>query len=104
MTAPSDAEEYDPATGTFRPIRKKPAGKPHQVYSAKAARQGAAPKPRRVTGLSESGERYGVFYEIMEGGLKSDSAKYMVMGAKIVMAVIFALLVYEAVSYRLALS
>ncbi|MEM9147060.1 MAG: hypothetical protein AAGC57_12765 [Pseudomonadota bacterium] len=102
MSASSDAEEYDPATGTFRPIRKRPVGKPHQVYQRRKPAATAA-KPRRVPGLSESGERYGVFYEIMEGGLKSDGAKYMVMGSKIVMAIIFALLLYEAISYRLAL-
>lgn len=102
MTAPSDAEEYDPATGTFRPISKAPKGKPHQVYSGARAKPAAA-KPSGPTGLSESGDKYGVFYEVFEHGLKTDGAKYMVTGAKIVMAVIFALLLYEAISYRLAL-
>lgn len=103
MTAPSDAEEYDPATGTFRPIAKQPAAKPHQIYREKRAAVAAA-QPRRVTGLSETGEKYGVFYEVFEHGLKSDGAKYMVLGAKAIIAVVFVLLLYEAISYRLALS
>lgn len=101
MTAPSDAEEYDPATGTFRPIPRAPAQKPHEVYGARA-KAVAASRPR-IAGLSESGQKYGVFYEIFEHGLKSNSAKYLVLATKIMIAVIFALLVYEAVSYRLAL-
>ncbi len=89
----SNAEEYDPATGTFRPIGQK-------------SRVTAAPKPAPAgsDGLSETGKRYGVLYEVFEDGLKSPSAKYMEYGAKAIIVIVFLLLLYEAISYRIALS
>jgi hypothetical protein len=97
MTPPTDAEEYDPETGEFRPIRKA-----HFPVSARPSAD-RAPIPPRVTGLSESGEKYGVFYEIAESGLRTRGARIAEIGSKIVIVVVFLLLLYEAISYRLAL-
>ena len=95
MTAPSDAEEYDPKTGTFRPIRKPaPARRPPPRPAAGAA---------RIAGLSETGQRYGVAFEVFEAPLKSNGAKYASWVSMAVIAVIFVLLLYEAISYRLSL-
>lgn len=93
----SFAEEYDPATGTFRPIADPAAKAPPP-----RARKPAAPR-RKATGLSESGERYGVIYEVFEAGLKTDTAKYAVWASYAVIVVVFVLLLYEAITYRLAL-
>ncbi|MGF1500623.1 MAG: hypothetical protein ACFBSD_02315 [Paracoccaceae bacterium] len=53
--------------------------------------------------LSESGERFGVFYEIFEAGFRSRSALWLERAALAFMALVFVLLVYEAITYRLAL-
>ncbi len=100
MTAPSDAEEFDPKTGTFRPIQKPAA--------ARRAAPRAAPRPtaaarKAAGGLSETGERYGVFYEAFEHAFKTDSAKYAEWVAKGVIVVVFLLLLYEAITYRAGL-
>ena len=100
MTAPSDAEEYDPKTGQFRPLRKV-----RQPVSARpsASRAPVRPASPRATGLSETGEKYGVFFEIAEAGLKTRSARVLELGAKVVIVIVFLLLLYEAISYRLSL-
>ncbi len=93
MTAPSDAEEFDPKTGTFRPIRKPVAPR----------RPAPKPAPRKIAGLSETGQRYGVAYEVFEAGLKSDGIKYAVWVSKGIIVVVFLLLLYEAITYRINL-
>jgi hypothetical protein len=112
--ATSGAEEYDPATGTFRPIRRAsvtPAQhKTAQAYQPKrtasgprraAGNQKPAERPQ-LSGLSESGNKYGVFYEMFEGAAMSPTGKILHTASKVVIAVVFLLLIYEAISYRLA--
>jgi len=97
MSQTSGAEEFDPATGEFRAI-SRPVQPPRRK-----PRTPAKPRPREIAGLSESGNRYGVFYEIFEGAAMSPAGTALYRGAQVVIAVIFLLLVYEAVSYRMAL-
>jgi len=97
MSQTSGAEEFDPATGEFRAISRPAQPKRRTAPAA------AKPRPREIAGLSESGNRYGVFYEIFEGAAMSPAGTALYRGAQVVIAVIFVLLIYEAVSYRLAL-
>ena len=95
MSQTSGAEEYDPATGEFRAIRKPPAREP-AASPARAA-------PLRTDGQSAPASRSDVFYEISAHALRSPGGTLLYRGSMVVIAVVFILLVYEAVSYRLAL-
>ena len=97
MSQTSGAEEYDPATGAFRAIRKRPARGP----AAGASRSRAAPP--RPDGQSSAPSRSDIFYEISAHALRSPGGTLLYRGSMVVIAVVFVLLVYEAVSYRLAL-
>lgn len=102
MSQTSGAEEFDPATGEFRAIKRPVQPAPRKTAKAKPAKA-PPPRPREIAGLSESGNRFGVFYEIFEGAAMSPAGTALYRGAQVVIAVIFALLIYEAVSYRIAL-
>lgn len=95
MSQTSGPEEFDPATGQFRAIRRAPA--------APVAPRRKPAAPRRIAGLSEEGNRYGVFYEAFEHAARSPAGTAAYRVAQVVIALVFILLVYEAVSYRLAL-
>lgn len=97
-------EEYDPKTGTFRPIAS-PARSFGANSSSEIASGRRPEKPTRPVagGLSESGQKFGVFYEIFEHAARTKTAKRIETGTKVVILVIFGLLMYEAISYRLAL-
>lgn len=97
MSQTSGAEEYDPATGEFRAIRKRPAG----GSVAGAGRSRAV--PLRTEGQSPAASRSDVFYEISAHALRSPGGTLLYRGSMVVIAVVFVLLVYEAVTYRLAL-
>lgn len=98
--ASTDAEEYDPATGEFRKIRKPSAVRPAPMNpSPKVARPA---RPQQLSGLSDAGNRYGVFYEIFEGAAKSRSGTVAYRVSQGIIAVVFLLLLYEAITYRLA--
>lgn len=92
MSQTSGAEEFDPATGEFRRIRKtqRPIGQ-------------AETRKRELAGLSDSGNRYGVFYEIFESAAMSPAGTALYRAAQVVIAVVFVLLLYEAITYRMAL-
>lgn len=96
MSQTDGAEEFDPATGTFRRI-SRPVQPPRRREPKTKAR------PRQIAGLSESGNKYGVFYEIFEGAAMSPAGTALYHGAKVVIAIVFVLLLYEAVTYRMAL-
>ncbi|MGF1447481.1 MAG: hypothetical protein ACFBRM_14960 [Pikeienuella sp.] len=89
----STAEEFDPTTGTFRPIAKPNAAAP------------GAPRAGTPTGGASRPEisRYGVLFDAFEDGMKSDGAKYVELGAKAIIVIVFLLLLYEAISYRISL-
>lgn len=101
--ASSEAEEFDPKTGEFRKIPAKRTVRPAPMNPApKVARAAGANRPQ-VSGLSESGNRYGVFYEIFEGAAKSPAGKAAYRVSQGIILVVFLLLLYEAVTYRMAL-
>jgi hypothetical protein len=95
MSQTDGAEEFDPKTGTFRRIRKTDI----------QPRRKAAAKPARPynPALSEEGNRYGVAYEIFSHAAKSPAGTAAYRGAQVVIAIIFVMLIWEAVSYRMAL-
>ena len=99
MAQTDGAEEFDPETGTFRPIATR---RPAPADPSPRRPMGSV-KPAMATGLSEHGQKYGVFFEIFEHAAMSRGGTIMYRGAQVVIAVIFVLLIYEAVTYRMAL-
>jgi len=103
----SDAEEYDPKTGTFRPIGKKPAPmrattgrRPPPPPKEERERLGRMQGTTTAEALSQGGRGHDVAYDMFKGAFDSPSAKRLELGAKIVIGVIFLLLLWEAISYR----
>lgn len=114
MSQKSDAEEFDPATGKFRPIARKGAMQPAPLNPSprmKNARPAAykvrsrpnpADRAPGTSGLSESGERFGVFYEIFEHAARSPAGNVAHKVSLVVIAIVFVLLMYEAIAYRIS--
>ncbi|MEM1342958.1 MAG: hypothetical protein AAGI34_00095 [Pseudomonadota bacterium] len=99
MSQSTLAEEFDPITGSFRPIKGAIT-----ASARKPVKQTAPdPRPAKITGLSENGQRYGVFFEAFEHAAKSPMGNMLYRGAQAVIVVAFLLLMYEALNYRLAL-
>lgn len=97
------AEEYDPKTGTFRPIRPRPPAPPRSAATP-ARRELRQTKASLQEAMSDGNERAGVLYEIADSALRSPTMKWAELAAKIIIAIVFLLLLYEAVTYRLALA
>lgn len=97
----SGAEEFDPKTGTFRPISPRPQ---RAVAAARQPKRDL--RPNRATlqeAMADGDQRAGVLFEIADSALRSRTMKWAEWGAKAIIAIVFLLLVYEAISYRLAL-
>lgn len=106
----SDAEEYDPKTGTFRPIARKKPAPARRPAPQRGRREPGRESLGRMEGatvteaLAQSGRGHDVAYSMFKAAFDSRSARIMEWGAKIFIVVVFLLLLWEAVSYRLTLS
>ena len=106
MSQTTGAEEFDPETGGFRPIGQKATMKPAPMNPAPARRSlpwnAGRAEPGHITGLSGNGNRFGVFYEVFESAAMSTGGTVLYRAAQVIIVVVFVLLLYEAITWRLS--